>query len=54
MLPNAATKYWNKYLQLEPINITSQVIHGYNRGGTMLGIPTGKLNVDIFSQYVYY
>ncbi|CAD8172917.1 unnamed protein product [Paramecium pentaurelia] len=43
---NAATQYWNTYLKLNPIEFTSQIIHGRNRGGTMLGIPTANLLIS--------
>ncbi|CAK84672.1 unnamed protein product (macronuclear) [Paramecium tetraurelia] len=43
---NASTKYWNTFIKLNPIEFTSKIIHGRNRGGTMLGIPTANLQIN--------
>lgn len=46
-LENDATKFWSHSIKLEEVSIESEVIHGYNRGGTLLGIPTGTtLNIQ--------
>lgn len=38
---NIATKYWYNNKPIHHIEFESKIIHGKNRGGSMLGIPTG-------------
>ncbi|KAM3146125.1 hypothetical protein pb186bvf_001782 [Paramecium bursaria] len=44
-IPNAASEYWDAVMDLGSIFMESRVIHGHNRGGTQLGIPTANMEI---------